>query len=82
MSLLKEEFAKVNTTTKYDWSNVPSHIMWIATDNNGFKSGFTDDPVCESEYGFWDNGLPSLPMHDSEFQGNWQDSLEERPNDH
>lgn len=65
--------------TKYDWSSVPKEVKWIATDNNGFKSGFTDKPFCESDYGFWDNGLPSLAMHDSEFKGNWQDSLEERP---
>lgn len=66
---------------KYDWSKVPKEVKWIATDDRGFKSGFTEKPKCKFYYGFWDNGLSSLNMYQSEFQGNWQDSLEERPNE-
>lgn len=65
--------------TKYDWSNAPKEVKWIAIDDLGFQSGFTDEPKMELKYGFWDNGLPSYRMGYSEFKGNWQDSLEERP---
>lgn len=68
--------------TKYDWSNVPSRIKFIATDKNGIKSYFELKPeiflegwIDETEDGYFSIN------QDSEFKGNWQDSLEERPHD-
>ncbi|MFW2015233.1 hypothetical protein [Acinetobacter bereziniae] len=66
--------------TKYDWSNVPSIVKFIATDKDGFKSYFELKPeifmegwIDDSDDGFFSQ------YEKSEFKGDWQDSLEERP---
>ena len=64
--------------TKYDWSNVPSEVNWIATSSMGFSSGFTDKPNRFDEYGFWDNGEPEVRLGYLHYFENWKDSLEER----
>ena len=67
---------------KYDWSNVPNEVQWIATDSNGAVFGYDLMPK-EKDFGKF--------MHTSDFlyfphngwmpayQGNWRESLEERP---
>ena len=68
--------------SKYDWSNVPEEVQWIATDSNGAVFGYDAKPE-EKDFGKF--------MHTSDFlyfprsgwmaayQGNWRESLEERP---
>ena len=71
--------------TKYDWSNVPKDVKWIATDEDRnswefpadtkepFIGGEDEDQwVCESEFTLEHHGFRV-------YRGNWQDSLEERP---
>lgn len=67
-------------STKYDWSNVPEEVKWIATDLTGHKSyhltkprGVAGDWLDESARGAFDY------FDSSEYEGHWQDSLEERP---
>ena len=65
--------------SKYDWSNVPDKVEWIATSAMGFSSGFTDKPIRFDEYGFWDNGEPEIRMGYIGYIDDWRNSLEERP---
>lgn len=65
---------------KYDWSNVPSHIMWIATDYDGAVFGYMGmHNNSDSDFMWYGVGAISLEL--DPYQGNWQDSLEDRPND-
>lgn len=66
---------------KYDWSNVPKEVKWIATDFYGGILGFEEKPKI-FKYAGWGH-LGETPFHviKQTFKGNWQDSLEERPND-
>lgn len=71
---------------KYDWSNVPKEVRFIATDKDGVANGFTTEPKPCDEYEMWltDNedyiGL-STEYLDVFDKNNWLDSLEERPNE-
>lgn len=68
--------------SKYDWTDVPKEVNWIATDSNGVVFGYSSMPE-EKEFGKF--------MHTSDFlyfpyngwmpayQGSWRESLEERP---
>lgn len=71
--------------SKYDWSNVPDEVQWIATDEDGnswlfpsgsgkpFIGGEDDDVwVCGEEFTLEHHGY-------NVFRGNWRASLEERP---
>lgn len=60
---------------KYDWSNVPSHIMWIAKDADGYAFGYMNKPYN----GGWCWYAQNPEYIKQTFKGNWQDSLEERP---
>ena len=70
--------------TKYDWSNVPSEVLWIATEKDGSAFGHKSKPVCfdlnfrcgwvSAKYDYF-----YIRESDNTFKGNWQDSLEERP---
>lgn len=70
---------------KYDWSNVPYSVKFIATDNVGGKLiswGYHVKPrkmdsvwVCDK------SRCDPLLIGIDIFKGNWQESLEERPND-
>ncbi|MFW1995208.1 hypothetical protein ACG904_09655 [Acinetobacter guillouiae] len=64
--------------TKYDWSNVPKEVRFIVTDENGLKYGHQDKPKLSDMLGLW-YGLDFIRIGRSEFKGDWQDSLEERP---
>lgn len=75
--------------SKYDWSNVPKEVRWIATDEDYMVCGFSERPIKikNSLYNFWagsedDAGLNvvgGVSYFVKPFKGNWQDSLEERP---
>ena len=66
---------------KYDWSNVPEEVQWIATDENGVWCEYTEKPIL-SRYG-WSVSLGDhihmIYQNGSPFTGNWRESLEERP---
>lgn len=65
--------------SKYDWSDAPERIRWMAFDEFGGVRGFVEKPRLKSNY--WiDEICPYF------FESNlvapdckWQDSLEERP---
>jgi hypothetical protein len=71
--------------TKYDWSNVPDEVKWIATDSNmRTAGGYTRKPKMLTD--FWcladstlTQGTSYIVVPCEPYQGNWQDSLEERP---
>lgn len=69
--------------SKYDWSNIPKEVKWIATDANGYAWHWYTKPEIEGDE--W-NTVESLvgnfiDKEDNPYKGNWQDSLEERPNE-
>lgn len=69
--------------SKYDWTNVPKDVNWVATDaiySGGW--GYTEKPILMSAYGTWaakgiNNKLVGVVAQG--YAGNWRDSLEERP---
>lgn len=68
--------------TKYDWSGVPSHIIWIATDADSAARGHNRKPVIDHPEEWHSDQYYNYPIIGYDlYQGNWQDSLEERPND-
>lgn len=67
---------------KYDWSNVPKEVKWIATDEDGSVCGYSAKPQRFSNT--WNTHYTgNFVAHSftNPFKWNWQDSLEERPND-
>lgn len=68
---------------KYDWSNVPKEVKWIATDEDSIVWGFDTKPnkVYSNGFSCGDDGKSFMLLGLNPFQGNWKDSLEERPND-
>ena len=67
--------------SKYDWTNVPKEVEWIATDSNGVWCEYTREPKL-SRYG-WSvshgDNIFKIYQGGSPFKGDWRDSLEERP---
>ena len=61
--------------SKYDWSNVPKEVNWIATDSDGYAYGYIDKPYNGGQYWY---ALKPIYIK-QKCEGNWQDSLEERP---
>ncbi|HEY4538143.1 MAG TPA: hypothetical protein VIG45_06790 [Erysipelothrix sp.] len=68
--------------SKYDWSNVPKEVNWIATDADGWKSMHEVRPnnefngwVDSTDIGYYMLMIPEL----NNYKGSWKDSLEERP---
>lgn len=60
--------------TKYDWSSVPEYIYAITTCKDGTVKGYTQ-PIVHGET--WCASYTIIGM--SPYQGDWKDSLEERP---
>lgn len=65
--------------TKYDWSEVPKQVNWIARDDDGWVCYFSKKPrlirgqwLDNTEQGYLNT------YSTNNFKG-WQDSLEERP---
>lgn len=74
--------------TKYDWSNVPKEVNWIATDADSIANGFVEEPkpVIGNMFDMWisnndSESYVSISLLNSYKFGvmNWQESLEERP---
>ena len=74
---------------KYDWANVPSKFMQVATDEeccfNCRVNGYVEMPV-QTEQGYWDARLDSIRIGYyselaslSPYHGDWRNSLERRP---
>ena len=65
--------------SKYDWSNVPKEVQWIAMDGDTETWGYLSEP----EKGFFSHYVNNeVYMHFigyEVFKGDWRDSLEERP---
>ena len=64
---------------KYDWSNVPEYINYLATEPCGWAFGYKEKPTIvgcgfEGEFSHY-----LLKPNEHDFNGDWQDSLEERP---
>lgn len=72
--------------TKYDWSKAKEWAKYIAMDKNGSFYQFKEEPKKDHEcwylddYG--DNSCYTFSMCYADFDGDWKDSLEERPNEH
>ncbi|ENV07775.1 hypothetical protein F966_03632 [Acinetobacter higginsii] len=67
-------------TTKYDWSDVPETIAYIATDSDGFVFGYKSKPdhVAKQFIGDVYVGFCLYP-EDNPFKGIWTNSIEQRP---
>jgi len=74
--------------SKYDWSNVPKEVNWIATDADGIVSGFSEKPfvlngtlwLCNCDHpDSWICNIEPFNYHVNNDFPNWKDSLEERP---
>lgn len=66
--------------TKYDWSNVPLKINWIATDADGVARGHAREPVIDHPEEWSSDQYYNYPIIGKDlFNGDWKDSLEERP---
>lgn len=64
--------------TKYDWSDIPEEINWIAKDYDGGLYGFDKKPKSWA-LGFLKNGNIKRRLHIQSSCIEWQNSLEERP---
>lgn len=67
---------------KYDWSNIPDLIRWIATDEDGQSFGYPNQPYQESFLGKgrWNNEkYVPLRLGNIGYKGDWRESLELRP---
>lgn len=68
---------------KYDWSNVPDWVQWMATDADGYRTMWSEKPTQgtsgwigakgASRDWFWPNDQYAI-------KNNWYESLEHRPN--
>lgn len=69
--------------SKYDWDFVPSKVNFIATDEDGTVCGYTGKPKIYGDSNVWLCGKGSDSVRVMDFvlshQGDWRDSLEERP---
>lgn len=70
--------------SKYDWSNVPDSVQWIATDEDGWAWGWTGMPKI-GRYNAWttdgDSCLTGYHVKPNNCENcrDWENSLEERP---
>lgn len=71
--------------SKYDWTGVPKHIKWIATDGySNWAWGYVEqEPFIDED--LWRNNIDEIPIDVEElygvapFKGDWRESLEKRP---
>ena len=74
---------RIKRERKYNWSNVPDNIKYIATSEDGFAFGYESKPISGYLHsGFWyGGGEPKLVLWSDENQfnsSNWRYSLEGR----
>ena len=69
--------------TKYDWSYAKEWANYIATDNSGCIYQFSSMPIIDGDIWYLsdyiNNQCLTFSFAFSQFNGDWQDSLEERP---
>ncbi|SSU62123.1 Uncharacterised protein [Acinetobacter baumannii] len=67
----------------YDWTNVPKEVNWIATDANGRKYGYVDEPISMNLANCWHSFGKCAPLGfmDTDLNGCaiWDQTLEKRP---
>lgn len=86
LSDLRARIAELEPKQKYDWSNVPDVVNWLATDKDGECAwGFLEEPVIELEDGEWRPVAPYTEIYINgsngtvaAYKGDWQESLEQR----
>ena len=74
---------RIKIERKYNWSNVPENIKWIATNESGVAFGYESEPISGYLHrGFWYGGGESsflLWAYENQFNSsNWRYSLEGR----
>ena len=64
---------------KYDWSNIPKEVNWIATDKSTQTAqGYVNKPSVG--FDTWITKSKKYWLHLPEYlEENWEDSLEKRP---
>lgn len=71
--------------TKYDWSGVPSWVNFLFRYENTVWGSNLEPRICEFSGNSWRFSGDGFKVEKIDcvvvFDGNWQDSLEERPND-
>ena len=75
--------SSIKMERKYDWSNVPKNLNFIATNEDGFAFGYEGKPMSGYLHsGFWYGGGKYeliLWSRENQFNDtNWRNSLEER----
>ena len=70
--------------SKYDWSNVPDEVQWIAMDQDGVLNGFYKKPEIVNCHNMWfelPSGMGDFIQVKPTVLGcfNWRESLEKRP---
>lgn len=70
--------------TKYDWSEQPETVQWIATDEDGFAMPYQEMPYIHELFPkewFGEVSLDGVCFFPQEnpYKGDWRDSLEQRP---
>lgn len=88
-SNIPQIFGRAKRKAKYDWSNVPDNVKWIATDADGIVSGFSEKPfftknsklwIPNTNFDYsWVCNIEPFTYHPNNDSPNWENSLEERP---
>lgn len=79
---LLEDAIKHCLEQKYDWSVIPAHVNFMATDEDGMACGWLVEPHIVGNA--WRNqshlsAFFNLTKRQNPFRGDWKDSLEKRP---
>lgn len=72
---------------KYNWTYIPLEIKWVSSDSDGWKFYHIEKPTIDIDQGGWfaeeancyEGYVECLEPRHNEYQGDWKDSLEERP---
>lgn len=72
---------------KYNWSLIPEHVQFMATDADGVACGWLVEPKIMGDA--WRNqshlsaffNINSRNNYLNHFRGDWKDSLEQRPHE-
>jgi hypothetical protein len=63
---------------KYDWSNIPKEVNWIATDLSKVAQGYVKEPTVG--FDTWVTDSIKYWLHlPGYLEEHWEDSLEKRP---
>lgn len=69
--------------TKYDWSTIPAHVNWMATDEDGTACGWLVEPSIQGNawrHQSHNSGYFYMHPPKNPYRGDWKQSLEKRPN--